>query len=213
MAQITRCRLTEVKCQISLLPVAPSLTKAPVALLLTFFSALWSKLYGDRWKNLLGSGSSSGSIVNRKLPTDESYKCVSTFCFVPASLFACRIFVCVYTATLSYGIFHLMRLPDSHCTPPAAFIWLWRVISLYKWKPVTILVPKTAWSSMCSNSFPWPQPSFQRRRLPTNSGALLFRAKESYLFSQAYLLYLEEGCSSLPEWGSCMQQERSSGFS
>lgn len=130
----------------------------------------------------------------------KSNKCISTFCFVPASLFTCLIFVFVSLQKFSAMVFLcLMCLPDACCTSPAAFVLLWRVISPCKQKLVTILVLKTAWSSTCSNSFPWPQPSFQRRSLPANSGAFLFHAKESYLFSQAYLLYLEKGCWRLLE--------------
>lgn len=86
------------------------------------------------------------------------------------------------TAILSCGIFHLMHLPDSHCTSPAAFILLWRVVSLYKWKPVTILVLKTAWSSVCSNSFPWPQPSFWGEHCqPTRAPCSSMPKKAAYL--------------------------------
>lgn len=56
----------------SQMPDSPSPTKAPVpqlpvAPLLTFFSALWSNPYGNKWKNLLGSGLSIECVVNRKL--------------------------------------------------------------------------------------------------------------------------------------------------
>lgn len=117
--------------------------------------------------------------------------------FTCFSLYLPNLCLCVFTETLSYAIFvfvsswHLLYLPCCLCFALKQ--------SPCKQKPVTILVLKTAWSSTCSNSFPWPQPPFWRQSLPANSGALLFHAKESYLFSQAHLLYLEKGCWRLLE--------------
>lgn len=143
----------------------------------------------------------------------KSDKCISTFYFVPAPLFNCLIFVFVFLQKLLLWYFFALNASSQH----SLYLPCCLCFALKGHEPIRAeacdcpRIKRQRGAQCVQIPFPDHSPLFQRWSLPTNLDALLFRAKESYLFSQTYLLYLEKGWSRLPERGSCLQWERSPG--
>lgn len=93
--------------------------------------------------------------------------------------------------------FYITNLHDICCTSPASLILFLRIINPCEWKPVDCHSIKDNMELSVFKYFSLTAGHLSEVKSANNLGALLFCARKGYLFSQVYLLYLEEGCSRL----------------